>query len=73
MRRRIAAQRAGTSSTSRFSIAGASTPVTTPTTAASAYVQPTPVTSPARTCTTTTVVASQSSVPSDSGAGVGIW
>jgi hypothetical protein len=64
--RRMSTHRAGTSSSWPWTT-GASLPVISGTQAASAYVHPRPVTSPARTCTTTIVVLSHVSVPSASG------
>ncbi|MDQ0752514.1 hypothetical protein QF034_006745 [Streptomyces africanus] len=69
--RHIASCTAGMSRALLPSTSGASSAVRKSPTAAGPYVQPVPVASPADTSQITTVVESQASVPSASGASVG--
>ena len=70
--RAIASAAPGTSSALRPATAPASTSAMTLWAAAAAYVQPMPRAAPARAEASTIVVLSQASVPSASGASVGI-
>src|SRR5919201_5385019 len=65
-------QRAGTSSGARPRTSGASLSSISRVAASCVYVYPSPTSPSARACTTTIVVESHSSVPSDSGSSVGI-